>query len=411
MISYLLVFFAIIASGSAYVILGQSVLLHFVLVLLCAIKIFFSSSVRLSRSSMLIFLLFSLTFLLLMQLRGESITFADNASVLARMFIALLMCVALEADGVRLVALRFLKTFEAICIIGLFSWVIFNVPLLRDMVSLNMKISGGIGGYQDAFQCDINYKSIFFIAFSRNCDFEKYGFVRNHCIFWEPGVLAFFTAFFYMIKVLYLKETRRDILYFITILSTFSMGGISIFMAFFVGNWFFRHIYGSLHRKNYFFSYLLVFFLVISFVLSLADGSNFLGLLGGLFGRDITRDSSAQLRFYDFYYGLKAAFDHPWLGAGRDFHLYDEYLVDNAGVSKSGYEGGMTNAVVSIFYRYGVFFWILYMCSLYRFSKNMSSAGALMVFLFLLMMLMHEPLDTCVVMLFFIFFMRQSQKA
>ena len=406
MISYLLILSAIVASGGAFVILGFSVYMHLVVIFLCVIKLFLSKSILISKRSLIIFLSMMALFLILMVLRGENFSFSDNASVLARMCIALLMCIAFESDGVKAVVARFLSTFEAICIIGLFSWVAFNVPVLRDLVSIKLNIMAGHGGYQEAFQCDINYKTILFMAFSRNCDFEKYGFVRNHCLFWEPGVLSYFVSFFYMIKTLYLNDRRRDGIYFMTILSTFSLGGIAIFLTFYVSNWFFKHFYSPVNRKSNFLSFLLILFLVSILVFLATNIESFLGVVGSLFGRQLSTDSSAQLRFFDFYYGIKAALDNPWLGSGRDFHLYNDYLLDNAGVSKSAYEGGMTNAVVSLFYRYGAFFWSFYMISLYIFSRSISRQGALMVFMFLLLMLMHEPLDTCIVMLFFIFFMR-----
>lgn len=408
MISYLLIFFSLLASGGALVILGYSILLHFLVITIAIVKIFTSKKVVVAKRSILFYAFLTSIFLILMALRGEDLYFSDNASVLARLGIGLLLCVALENEGVEVVLKKFTKAFEVICVISLILWVPFNVPFLREVVSFPLDVVGKHRGFQEVFQCDVNYRSIFFLAYSKNCDYEKFGFVRNHAIFWEPGVLAFFCVYFLIIKFLYLKDIKNLWIYFVTSLTTFSMGGVLIFAVVAYSIWRLKRlsVASPLRKLGFFFTMSLVLFLTIT-VVAAGGLDEILRIIGIMFGRDLMTDSSAQVRFYDFYYGIKASLENPWLGSGRDYSLYNEHLLANTGVSKSAYEGGMTNAVVSLFYRYGVFFWIAYMFSLFVMARYVSRFGSLMIFTFFVLLLMYEPLDTCIVILFSLYFIRE----
>jgi hypothetical protein len=180
------------------------------------------------------------------------------------------------------------------------------------------------------------------------------------------------------------------------------MGGIFVFIFIVLAKWYESKINIVLRRNHTVLAYIAGISVLSLIVFLVFNQSFILHIVESLFRRSIDSDSSIQLRYYDFYYGLVSALQHPWLGVGMDFYHYNEVLTDSTGINKSSYSGGMTNSIISIFYRYGIFYAGFYLLCLYRYSKYIASGFHYFIFIIMVLMLMHEPLDMTVTVLFFI---------
>src|SRR6185437_11816171 len=255
------------------------------------------------------------------------------------------------------------------------------------------------------------FQTLFGLAYARSADFEKYKFYRNQSIFWEPGVYGVMITTVYIIKVFYLKQKKGIFWYVAAAISTLSMGGITVFLLLLVAKFFLSGSDKQFTEKLPALAIVvgLPLFAIFDFVYSYSSDIEL--LVGAIFKRNLSTDTSVNTRYQDLYYGFLASKNNLWTGHGQDFTNYYKITTDALNTSKESYNGGITNSIISILYCYGIFYLLLYLIFMFKAVKTLTSNSryALLVLFAFIGLLMLEPLHFALFIVF-IFTFRESKK-
>lgn len=280
------------------------------------------------------------------------------------------------------------KVVEGVTAFSFVTWVLANVaPSL-----LRYGFAHDIGG---------DYLSLFGVAFFQGNSLAKFGFIRNQSVFWEPGVFAVVLVMVFSLKVYVLRRRDHLWIYCMGVLSSASMGGVLIFVPVFVHSILGQRLRTARGQDRLMRALLCASFAAMALISLVGDSASV--LLSGLFGRDLSNDSSVQTRLMDLVYGFRASLDAPWLGHGPNFDSFYALTLLELGMSKASYMGGITNSLVSMAYQFGLPFLCLYVIVLWRSQRRWFGALAPLFFLVWFGCLMLEPLFASVFVLVLLF--------
>lgn len=370
MINQLILFLLIFISGGIIVTIDYADYFYVPFILLLMHQILYKELVRPKKTLVPLFLLGSL-FILLLLFRSEKLFFGNNHIIILKIITSIIFVLYVKSSfkSYTAFARKLVNVIELIIYLSLFTFLIMNlVPSLTFNVSEEVRSFLAIGYY-------------------RSFDFNKYGFIRNQGIFWEPGVLGVMIIIGFLHKQFFLKSRSNNWPYVLGVLSTFSFGSILIFIAIY-----YAQAINSARKNNPLVFVLFSGSFLITLIMFMSFPTDSILLIGELLGRDLANDSSAFTRYYDLYYGTKAGLMHPWIGNGADFGNFYQLTLSEINRSKQSYDGGITNSIVSMFYCYGAIFLFFYLHQLYCFSKNIGGNLFIFVFLALIFSLMLEPL-------------------
>lgn len=370
MINYLIIFLLLFLSGGVIVTLDYADYIYPSFLFFLVLQISKTGKLILNKG-VIPLIIFSLLFIALFILRGETLFNNNNLIIITKVFIAIVFIFYIQSvyKNYAKFSKHLVKTIEFLITLSLITFLILNL-LPNATFEISRELSTFLG-----------------VGFYRNFDLLKYGFVRNQGVFWEPGVLGVVIIIGYVHKRFLLNSDKSKWLYTIGVLSTFSFGAILIY--FFL---YYSKVFEEIRRKNpalFFLSVSTLLVLIVFIILSPLETFFF---IGKLLGRDLSDDSSALTRFYDLYYGTLAGIDKFWFGNGADFSNFYSMTLSEIKKSKESYDGGITNSIVSMFYCYGIFFLFFYLRRLFKFSKYVANELYLFVLIALILCLMLEPL-------------------
>lgn len=325
------------------------------------------------------FLIFIFIFLLLVAIRGESLFYKDNFLILVKLIISLISILYLSTFKHTYVFTKYVRLVEGLIFLSLVTFILSNLsPSLLFTYNID-----GLGN---------NHQTWLGLGFFRKADFIKYGFLRNQSIFWEPGVYGCILIISYFIKVYLLREKDKLWLFYAGIISTASMGTIIIFLGLFFHKKFYLDAF-RLPRKVRTFIIVTVMLIGYSLVVfALNDFPLFIKILSTVFLRDLTADSSLVTRGIDFYYGITSAFDRIFTGHGNDFTGFYSLTLAELNKSKESYDGGITNSMINMVYRYGIVFTAFYLYLIIKFCGKVYRPHAILLSFIIIGCLMLEPL-------------------
>lgn len=317
-------------------------------------------------------------------LRGD--LFGHSSMIVIKMAAALLVAWAIVAVGTRRAVTLYIKTFRVLMIGSLLMWALGN--LFRDDL---WQYAQNLQGFK--------LMTLYWAGYYRGSDLARFGFYRNGSIFWEPGVFGVMCTFTYLVHALYIGNIgRKWFLYFMCVVSSWSMGSIVIFVP--------LTIYiqmldfwsaSSLHRYRYAAGSMAVAAGVLVLGALYAYAGGWVGFFEILFHRDIGTDSSIGTRMMGLRFGSIAAMQTPWIGHGADMSSYA--AVAGLAPNRATVGGGLTSSVVSLFYEYGIVVTTLYLVLLWRACGRLFANHATLCFFALVGCLMVEPLAASVLFL------------
>lgn len=396
-----LALFIMIASAGAYPQAGRVGFFYVGTVAFAILSMLYSKRIQINREAFISWMIFLVIFLVLLALRGEWFSNGMQNRVLVKLFIVFLVMLAWSALSPQEVIGIYIKVFNVLLMLSLpcllLAYINYNI---YTPIAFTGKYSSVNTTYYYTF--DVTIRTLFGLHFIKAADVGT-GIFRNQGIFWEPGVFSFFITWFYVLKNCYLKDKKLNGLYYLVEITTVSAAGIIIFLA---AVFYVKVLHGKTVKRIRDFFLMLVMLVAIIMLLILNENGieQFLRFWGGIFGRDFYNEASAISRWRDFYYGIMASMDKIWWGQGWDFSNYNAVLRIQANTGKAGEWGGITNSVVAVLYKYGIFFWMFYMWLLWRWSIRISEGSMWGLFLFLIFTatLMHEPLDSSIIILSFL---------
>lgn len=403
MIHKIILFLIFFISGGAIINIGIAGFFYPVFLLVLFITLIAANKkIKLPFKSFLNICILGGIFIGLMIIRKEGLFYEDNFNIILKFIILLILCVYISTfyiDTKEFYA-ELLTVFEFLLKLSLITFVLTNLlPFLIVDVGKKLEVTG------------VQYQTFLGIAFTRTTDRLKYGFCRNQGIFWEPGVFGVMIILMYIIKIFYLKETRNIKLYYICLISTFSMGAILIFFLLFILKKIFR---GS---SKQFETNLPLLFIIVGLPLIVlmnlvylysSDVTDFLSIV---FHRDLSNDNSVRSRYQDLYFGFLAARNRIFFGHGQDFTDYYRLTLSELNTSKESYGGGITNAMVSMLYCFGIVFFLFFLSYIFKTAKAISPYRRYVIVIFLTFvgLLMIEPLQFSLLLLLIIC-LRESKK-
>lgn len=288
-----------------------------------------------------------------------------EVAIVIKMLLAFACCIYFWASRIDFLRL-YVELMYYVCLFSLFLLIfIYAAPFL--LVSV-----------------DGEYLTLFGVSFVRVSDQIRFGWFRNQSFFWEAGVFGVMISLAYVLNELTLNERRIRRVLFVGALSTRSMGALAIL----VPTAFYFYLAGRSRILGY--TLLAIAIAVVSVFVFYPGAIESAALL--LFGRSFSDDASLVVRVNDLFLGFKAAEDGLVFGRpSGDFDAYNDLLLEEHGYSK-GDEGGITNSLVTLVYKFGVPVAISYCYCLYSFSKSVSARAFVLLFLVLVGLLMIEPL-------------------
>src|SRR6185437_515297 len=346
MIHKIIIFLFLFISGGAIITIGTATYFYILFTVILA-GCFLLSRKRLKASAPSIrnILVLGSFFLVLIVLRGESLIFQDNGTIVLKFVILFIFSIYVTTffDTNEAFFSKLVSVFEFLIKLSAATFIIMNIlPGLLVNVGAKNTITG------DQFQ------TLFGLAYARSADFEKYKFYRNQSIFWEPGVYGVMITTVYIIKVFYLKQKKGIFWYVAAAISTLSMGGITVFLLLLVAKFFLSGSDKQFTEKLPALAIVvgLPLFAIFDFVYSYSSDIEL--LVGAIFKRNLSTDTSVNTRYQDLYYGFLASKNNLWTGHGQDFTNYYKITTDALNTSKESYNGGITNSIISILYCYGI---------------------------------------------------------
>lgn len=396
-----LALFVLIASGGAYPQVGRVEVFYLAVLVFSVASILFAQRTLITKEAFVSWSVLTGLFVILLAIRGDWLSNGMQNRVLVKLIMVLLVVMAFstmsqrEAIGIYIRVFNFLLKLSIVCLgIAYFDHNLFSP------VAFSGKYSNINTVY--LYNVDLTVKTFFGIHFIKAADIPG-GIFRNQGIFWEPGVLSFFITWFYVLKNCYLKDKKLNGLYCFVEATTLSAAGIMIFMLAVI---YVHFLHGKSMRSMRDLFVMIAVFLIIIFLFVVNENGiqALLRVWGGIFGRDFYNEASAITRWRDFYYGMMSAMDAPLWGHGWDYTYYSDVLRQEANFRKVTEWGGISNSIVAVFYRHGIFFWLLYMALLWRWSIRLSDGSPWGFFLFLVFAatLMHEPLDSSIIVMSFL---------
>lgn len=398
-----LAFFVLVTSAGAYPQAGRVTSFYVGTIIFSMATIFYSQKPQIKKEAFISWVILMIIFIALLALRGEWFYNGMQNRVLLKLIIVLFVIAAWssisheEMIGFYIKVFNFLLAVSIPCLILAYVNHNFFSP-----IAFTGKYSSVNTLY--FYNNDVTVRSFFGIHFIKAADITS-GIFRNQGIFWEPGVFSFFITWFYILKNCYLRDQKLNWLYYLVELTTISAAGIMIFL----GAVFYVKLLHGKSVSRFRSLFIMTSVIISAFVLLVLNENGIEQLLrfwGSIFGRDFYNEASAITRWRDFYYGLMSAMDKIWWGQGWDYSNYNAILRLEANSGKAGEWGGITNSIVAVLYKYGIFFWLFYMWLLWRWSIRIARESAWVFVLFLIFIgtLMHEPLDSSIIIMSFLIY-------
>lgn len=305
---------------------------------------------------------------------GSSIV--EYNSLTIRPFFVLLMLSLYNKD-------KFIFKMEFYKVLKLVAWLaLVNIILITFMPSL-FSIKTHLGGY--------TVNTIGYV-FNYIVKTERFGitFARNQGLFWEPGVLQILMNIMIFIGLFELKKKVKDLwLPIIVLITTASTSGYILF-AIQLLFWYKEFMKDSKH-------------IILALIYGvLVIGSFYPLLKSELEYKTTTGIGSTNKRTYDTLTGITVALNNPIWGIGPSKDKYMEEIKSISvvfGDEILSYNRPNSNAFVSLFYKYGFLFALIYLYFLYNQSifKN-----KLLFFLIIVVGLNSEPIAVVYLQIIFL---------
>ena len=401
MIHKIIIILLLFISGGAIILIGGGIYFYGIfLAFLIGCLFMGGKPIKVSMPSIRNILVLFFMFLFLIAVRGDSFILVENADISLKFLIIIMFSVYVTTfyQSPKAFFSNVTNVFESLIKFSLVTALLMNLlPALLVDVGQRFVITHD------------QYQTFLGLAYARTDDFTKYKFYRNQSIFWEPGVYATMITVIYMVKVFYLKEKKRLYWYYIGIFSTVSMGGILIFVMLNI----FRWMSGTKETGRG--SSILVKLLIALPIFTIFDliyyySTDVLTLFGLVFHRKLSSDSSINTRYQDLYYGFLASKDEILTGHGQDYSAYYKVTFSALNTSKEAYGGGITNSIITILYCYGVFYLLVYIILMFKSAMQLSHRNALLIFFTLIALLMLEPLNFSLFMVYIFTFREEKIK-
>lgn len=213
---------------------------------------------------------------------------------------------------------------------------------------------------------------------------------RNQSIFWEPGMLGFFSVIaLAILEALGRRIVSKEGAVFVAcIVTSFAPGAYALLALYLI----LRFLRGT--RRGVLASGLYVAGLLVTAALSISVVRETVLFL---FERDIYLDSSVVVRAVDFWLPYQVAIDSPFYGHA-DVSNYQDAMFRKIHVRSLG----ITNSVGEYFYRFG-YLWasVFLVWVLYAFSKLHKRCG--LIPYILLIGIMYQPIGFSAFLFFLVF--------
>ena len=252
--------------------------------------------------------------------------------------------------------------------------------------------------FQNLLQGSINVNKRFYTLFGISYFASGQGIEdiwRNQSIFWEPGMLGFFSVLALVVSDSTGSRRREKAVFVLGVLSTFAPGAYALLFIY-LG----LRIVGAA-KRGIMVSGLVMFVFIGIALLSVPMLHKIVVIV---FDRDLYTDPSFYIRSTDFWLPYVVALDSPLLGFGT----YEPY--NNAmklAIDRNML--GITNSFGAYFYRYG-FIWTTFFISwaLLAVSRVGPEFGAMPFILFV--GIMYEPIGFSSIFIFLLFVMIANRR-
>ncbi|AWI81667.1 hypothetical protein CEW87_21290 [Parazoarcus communis] len=309
------------------------------------------------------------TFLILVSFFQDGLLDDKEVAVILKMFIAALACEYYFVRRVDFLVL-FVETMYFVALVSLFSFiVVLFIPTVLVPI-------------------DGEYSTAFGVGYFRSSEIARFGFYRNQSFFWEAGVFGSLIGLAYFLNEASLRNRRISYVFLATMLTTFSMGAFLIFFP--------LALYSMIRQRSRSFARGFLLVGVVCLLSAYYYPDLFVGILEVTFGRSFSNDASLLVRVNDLVLGLQASGGGFFLGRpSGDYDSYNELLLDEHGYTK-GDEGGITNSIVWLIYKYGFPFAFIYLMVLFFAVRRYKLKNSYILFTALVGFLMIEPLSVSI---------------
>lgn len=378
----------LLVSGGMFVVTGVSDYLYPVLGLFIVLFVFTVRRLSIPRVALLKFLVLAGLFVALAVVRGD--LFGPYALIFLKMVFALLVLGLLTGQRMREAIHALTALVEALTALSLLTWLVSNAAPSLLHVFFQNELGAPFG-------------TLGWLAYFRMTDLDKFGFLRNQSVFWEPGVFSVVLIVTFSLKRYLLGSHRRTWLYALGVASSASFGGIMLFFPMLAHSWLAARedISAPTRRVVNGLTFSCVIFAGAALVVG---GQDVFSSLGELIGRDVGSDGSILVRGMDLKYGFQAAMQEPWLGHGMDFSGFYQLTANAMGMSKESYGGGITNSITSMAYQFGIVFTAVYLFMLWRSLRALFRHASLYILLTYAGCLVLEPLFASVLFLILVMY-------
>lgn len=226
------------------------------------------------------------------------------------------------------------------------------------------------------------------------CLFNGDGFLtRNFSIFREPGVFSFFLCSAFMLECAQERKLqwKRLLLYVFGILTTFSTGGILVFLLLIISKMFLDK-----SSSNFFFGA----FLLIAIIIALPFVPDIQELV---FGKLSDEDNVSRIaRLSSFTIPINIIIKNPILGCGLD-NFADIYVRQGGFLAFDVGVGSATNTILNAAAVWGIVMALFYLLTYWRFTKILSSFSLKRVLFFVCFLALLSNEDLRFTMMAYIF--------
>lgn len=226
------------------------------------------------------------------------------------------------------------------------------------------------------------------------CLFNGDGFLtRNFSIFREPGVFSFFLCSSFMLECAQERrlQWKRLLLYVLGILTTFSTGGILVFLLLIISKMFLDK-----SSSNFFFGA----FLIIAIMIALPFVPDIQELV---FGKLSNEDNVSRIaRLSSFTIPINIIIKNPIFGCGLD-NFADIYIRQGGFLAFDVGVGSATNTILNATAVWGFVMALFYLLSYWRFTKILSGSSFKRIIFFMCFMALLSNEDLRFTMMTYIF--------
>lgn len=212
--------------------------------------------------------------------------------------------------------------------------------------------------------------------------FFKEFFIRNSCIFREPGMFMIFLNMSFLLDVVFSNKISyvRIVIYTLGVLSTFSTGGIIAFvLIYFI---FFLKSKGGLNK-------VFIGGIACIAIYYLLDSDEFIDLVFGKLSEGTENDSTLN-RWATTIVPIQIALDNPLYGCGFENYrdLFIKMSFQTIGIRIE--EAGATNTITSSSAIWGIWIGIFWVLALWKFSKKIAFSWFSKILIFIVLVILFS---------------------